>query len=581
MADKAPKPSDGIEQIIRWIESTSPSEAQKWLKANVGMLSDAQFAMLEEWSSGQQWSYTPGSPIPPVNAETGIVGSEAGVQEMQAMVGVTAEVTAERERRSAATTRREMPQEQRDAAVSGQVPPTAAADGAGGTSSGSSPEDMLYPDLFSQVYGARELTAGQRSDLVDAWNELNPDDRAVGFPDLLKKMKANQTDPRIKEALTYAATGLEPNRVWEFQISPRLSSSPSGSMFAGASVPTSSTSVRVSDLQMQALQTVYGQGFSSKDVKVFAQMAEDVDVKDALGGQPGWQIAAAFASLNGYFDLGETPGRVPSVTSGPRTPEAKKAFDKQVTAAKKNAAERQVVRNQLLKYREGLSIYGGNNAIAFIHATNPTVASKIATVKADKLSLADKQTALSLLSKAGFSQQTLDALGFGWTATLDDLPINSANQNGSGSGRQMPDPVAVKQAAKDMYRSLFAMDPDEATLNSLVAAFNSAAASSGDNQQVSADARIRQALESRPEYKDLYGRKPAGMSEAEYQTQFRAAAVDMMGQEAVSPDAIRSGMRTGDYQTTVGAAAGSKQAWNNSTFLGRLANASRVIAENT
>jgi hypothetical protein len=450
---------------------------------------------------------------------------------------------------------------------------------------------MVYPDLFTQVYGPRELTPGQRNDLLSAWNELNPDDRAVGFPDLLKKMKQNQTDPRITEALTYAVTGLEPVKTLEFQLRPGTSKTPWVGEGPGGPRSTPSAmpvSVRVSEQVLQSLQAAYGPGFSAKDVKVFAQMAEDAGVKDALGGligsslgrQPGWQVAAAFAALNGYFDMGDDPARTPGVTSGPRTPEAKAAFDANVASAKKNARERQMVRNQLLKYKEGLAVYGGNNVVAFLHAMSPTLAARVATTKESKLSLADRQLAGSLLSKSGFKPETLESLGFGWAAGIGDMAANS-DSGGDPGGKQMPDPVAVKQAAKDMYRSLFAMDPDEATLNSLVSAFNNAAAGSGDNEQVSADARIRQALEGRPEYKDLYGRKPAGMSEAEYQGQFRGAAATMMGQESASPDAIRSGMRTGDYQTTVGAVSGSKQAWNNSTFLGRLANAARVVAENT
>ena len=41
------------------------------------------------------------------------------------------------------------------------------------------------------------------------------------------------------------------------------------------------------------------------------------------------------------------------------------------------------------------------------------------------------------------------------------------------------------------------------------------------------------------------------------------------------------GMQEGSYQTTVGATMGTKEAWDNSTFLGRLAQASNAFARST
>lgn len=55
----------------------------------------------------------------------------------------------------------------------------------------------------------------------------------------------------------------------------------------------------------------------------------------------------------------------------------------------------------------------------------------------------------------------------------------------------------------------------------------------------------------------------------------------MVGAEAVDPTAIQSGMRTGDFQTTIGQVAGQKKSWGNSTFLGRLAQAAQLVSENT
>jgi hypothetical protein len=132
-----------------------------------------------------------------------------------------------------------------------------------------------------------------------------------------------------------------------------------------------------------------------------------------------------------------------------------------------------------------------------------------------------------------------------------------------------------------MYKSLYLQDPTDAQLDGFVSSVTSQVMGAADNQTIEPGARIRDLIEKDGAHRELYGAMPKGMTESEYQGQFRAGASSMLGQEAADPNVLRSGMRQGEYQTTVGAAAGSKKAWGNSTFLGRLASAAQVVAQNT
>ena len=118
-------------------------------------------------------------------------------------------------------------------------------------------------------------------------------------------------------------------------------------------------------------------------------------------------------------------------------------------------------------------------------------------------------------------------------------------------------------------------------LNSIVSTINSTVSGAATDQSIDVSAQIRKGIEADPQYKELYGKMPAGMTPEEYQAQYRAGAATLLGNEAPDPNAIRSGLRSGNYQTTLGRVAGGKQAWNNSSFLGRLAQAAQVVSENT
>jgi hypothetical protein len=83
-------------------------------------------------------------------------------------------------------------------------------------------------------------------------------------------------------------------------------------------------------------------------------------------------------------------------------------------------------------------------------------------------------------------------------------------------------------------------------------------------------------VQGRPEYSELYGKKPGGMNESEYQSQFVGGVQDILGAEA-DIDAVRSGLRSGDYQSAVGVAAIGGMKGQNSRLLGRWATAKQTL----
>jgi hypothetical protein len=150
-----------------------------------------------------------------------------------------------------------------------------------------------------------------------------------------------------------------------------------------------------------------------------------------------------------------------------------------------------------------------------------------------------------------------------------------------GTTPQRPDPVQIEQAVKDMWRNLFLEDPDPAVAAQFTAQLNAAIGGLGEGESIDPNARLRQFAEGSDQYQEYYGRKPAGMAEEEYQGMFRSGQRSVLGNELAGNAAVKAGMREGQYQTTVGAAAGTREAWDNSTFLGRLARAAQLVNENT
>jgi hypothetical protein len=143
---------------------------------------------------------------------------------------------------------------------------------------------------------------------------------------------------------------------------------------------------------------------------------------------------------------------------------------------------------------------------------------------------------------------------------------------------EMPDKAAVSANMADVVRNLFLRDPvggeADALANAVIDKYVSGQMSSrfnpfaGNGSSVTAPF-LKQAstvqdeinneverIRHGHEYEQLYGQKPAGMTEAQYLQQFQGAAQNVLGQGSIVPnEALRGGLASGQTQVISGALA--------------------------
>ncbi len=464
-------------------------------------------------------------------------------------------------------------------------------------------ESENVPPLLMEYTGGRAPTSLQIAQIMRTWNEYNPDAPVRTKDQLYARMKTTDA-PTTSSIVDSAFYGGDPTLTYTVKL-------PSGQ------------TVEVDASQVEAYKgTFTNDRINKRTITQFVRTADKLGITSG-SGQNGWQILAALAQAGGSIQ-----NNVMGISAPAKT--VRNSSDAADVVANKRAGTPpdappshvgtlpgaagllpgQTIRNSseagqavagwrgewgtfntsinrhALSFKEGQNMYGGNDMLAYVHALNPSVAARVANTKPDKLGQRDWRTFQQLLLDGGFSQQALANMGY-YALGLDEWTGQGGGRRPTptteeeeltGSVRTLPDPDQIRQAAKDMYIRLFAAEPTDAQLNSLVGTVSGAISGAADNQAVSADAQLRKAAEGLPIYDELYGNMPSGMTETEYQGQFRGGAQQLLGNEAPDPSVIQGGMRTGDYQTTLGQIAGSKQAWGNSTFLGRLAQAAQIAA---
>lgn len=447
---------------------------------------------------------------------------------------------------------------------------------------GGNGRQFLAPPNVANYLGGRAPTPEEYTKLIVAYNEQHPNNQIKTKEEFNHAASIGMMDdirPVLEQALLP-----DPTSVWTYTIPERLGHGPT---------------VEMSDAEHQAILTVQGgpknaaggRGglFSEPELKKLVLVAAQANVWDA-NGRSGAPILAALAAASDNTQIEDRTMETRKVNRGRFGPDGEGDPKKLVLANQAFNAKGTTELTKLgLKFNEGMWMYGGSTGLAYLHALDPQLAARLASTPHQNWSDIDVTKANGHFVHGNLvgADTQLAAQGF---ATGDKLLVDVATKanglktsgGGSGSIRQQADPVQLRQAAKDLYVQMFFKDPSAGELDQFTAQVQAGIGAAPTSQSVSPEARIQQTLEGTQQYQDLYHSKPAGVSDADYRQQFQAAAQSQLGNVAPAGEAIRSGMRTGDYQTTVGAAANQAMvSGNNSTFLGRLAQTAALVNEMT
>lgn len=454
--------------------------------------------------------------------------------------------------------------------------------------------DMTDPVWVMDSFG-RALTDEERQEFLNLWNGVNDGPDFQTYEELVASGAIDRPAGQVEQIVQMAVGEREPYPTLSIGIS-------RGKEFTVRSGEWEEASSRY--------------GFSSDEMTRIVRMADMNNMRGADGEYVAWQPLAALMKTTGALD--ENARRVASserikelnaevtklikmtrvdvggaagATMQRQLADAKARRDAEVARLRGLMTGGVSPRALADSYNEGLNLYGYDPGMAFIHATDQGLAARFASAggDADKISRADQALMLRYLGNAGYTSEddfarSIITQGYTEAGLVGSFLQDQQRRYSSGGGgatRVLPDPVQVQQAAKDLYRSLFKEEPDEGTLTSLASQVSAAISGAGSNQNVDVEARIRQSLEGLPQYEEFYGNKPDGMTEGEYQGQFVSAQRSILGDELGGNAAVRLGMRSGQYQTAVGAATGTREAWGNSSWLGRLAQAAQSVARNT
>jgi hypothetical protein len=241
----------------------------------------------------------------------------------------------------------------------------------------------------------------------------------------------------------------------------------------------------------------------------------------------------------------------------------------------------------------GLATYNGDPILAFISSIDAGLAQRIASTGGDpgKMNGQDNAAAMKILDRGGISSRgntfwerlggSGGQIGQNVMAYLNYFDFAGGGGGGGGGGgagpvRRMIDPVSIKEQLQAKFADLMLPDIPDTVVKSVQDMLQAQLDAAPEGMNVDVSARILDWIQGRPEYADLYGKKPQGMSEAEYQSQFQAGVQDILGAQA-DPEAVKAGLRGNDYQAAVGTAAIGGLAGRNSRLMGRWALAKQTL----
>jgi hypothetical protein len=520
------------------------------------------------------------------------------------------------------------------------ITPQEAREGAEAGASGSAVPTIVEPDWILQVIGNRELTAAERTELVQNINIWYGKDFTT-FEEVVESGVLDRQTQHAENIVLSSVASVEPIESFSVQLA-------SGDLFA------------VTAQQFESAMGTYG--LDAQGLTRMIRLTDTLGVRGADGKYLAWQpivsLAKAAGLLNPYLanqsalddaaatidllnggagsgtrtvgvdfrapDEIDFMGAAPIIgapSRGPARPGTADTMERAGGRQRRGTADTMERRGSLSNavnaqgpgfyglaalYQEGLKIYG-DVGMAWVHSLDAQFAQRLKAAKGDprKIDGFDRMKLYRMAANGGFQtigefSEAMTVQGYaeaqgstnivqGYLDTLleidalneRDRNLREAAEDPAERIRVRPDPVRVEQAVTDLWRQLFLKEPDAGQKAAFAAKLESMIANQGDEESIDVEGQLRAFAEGAPEYRELYGRKPAGMSELEYQEQFRSAQRTILGNEAGDEEAVRAGLRDGQYQTAVGAAAGTKQAWDNSTWLGRLASAAQVVSEQT
>lgn len=239
-------------------------------------------------------------------------------------------------------------------------------------------------------------------------------------------------------------------------------------------------------------------------------------------------------------------------------------------------------------YRRGIDLYRGDQVMGIIHAVDPALANRIASTGGDlgELDGHDNVEALQIMQRAGMLNRgstPFEQLG----GTIGDSVMRylsffdvGAGGGGRGGGaervRRMVDPAQVREQVQQLWSRLFLSDADDSVVESITANLQKQLDEAPEGMSFDVSSRIMAFLRGQDVYDELYRNKPEGLSEEEYQSQFAAGISDVIGNE-LDPEALKAGLRTGEYNTAVGRAASTRRLLESSTLRGRWAQAKQTL----
>lgn len=459
--------------------------------------------------------------------------------------------------------------------------------------------DALAPDWVLQMAtglnAGQMMTPGQEQQILAYWNFYNgPSDDIETFADLIPHLEepsahnqelveAALLGDTVNRAITVSlpggremsideAVGQDLMENYGFNF-PGLIRAARLSNLDGAAMPGSDpmTNLLISAALMSATGLTDELGAADPDAE--ARLAAGEAERQRLAGD----IARGFAEP--AAGISEEDQRAGDVARGFAEPEA---FEEKRFGPRGDDIWAVSWANR--RFRAGFERYQ-DNGMALLHAVDPGLAERVhaADGDPDKLTATDHNAAWSIMRRvSGDSPTIADFIKQGSVLDLFGR-LGGAGGGGGGAGpqRRVIDPVGFADNFRQTIEALLLFTPSEEMTNAALAKAQAEldAAEPGMNFDVAA--RIMAFARGQPVYAELYGGKPAGMTEEEWQGQFQGAQQELTGGETVVEGAVESGMRTGQYQTTVGRVAGEQSIWqDNSTFLGRMARLARVANEN-